>query len=344
MPESRPVPEYPWAKLCALNPATYASFAPEAEELEQDPLTRVTLFGPYDSGKSSLLKRLLVEGGCSIPEWLTVSARRETFEVESIEWFDLRLQDTPGLGGGAQSHSDTALQAAFGADVLLIVLPPQLITGEVDQIRSILQVYSEASEFASFRSLMFVISRVDEAGASPDDARDEFERRIQSKKQELAHLLDGLQIHVKPSSIFAVAADPYGMVGDLRTPSATFYDSGREWDGINSLVTTLKGLSRDRATLRESARRRIWRAALLDAGESLKVSLDEASEQLRVQTERERMFERAGEDMSECFADCRIRLNTQVVQQVESLVSSSITELEAVRPLLEQKLKVTLTA
>ena len=45
----------------------------------------VTFFGPYDSGKSTLLKRLLVDEGCKVPDWLTISPRPETFEQNKIE-------------------------------------------------------------------------------------------------------------------------------------------------------------------------------------------------------------------------------------------------------------------
>ena len=36
----------------------------------------VTFLGPYSSGKSTLLRRLVVEWNGDVPEWLTVSARR----------------------------------------------------------------------------------------------------------------------------------------------------------------------------------------------------------------------------------------------------------------------------
>ena len=42
------------------------------------------IFGAYDAGKSSLLKRILFEDGIQIPEWVIVSDRRETFAVDEV--------------------------------------------------------------------------------------------------------------------------------------------------------------------------------------------------------------------------------------------------------------------
>ena len=39
----------------------------------------VTMYGSYDTGKSALLRRLIVDSGSVVPEWLTISARHETF-------------------------------------------------------------------------------------------------------------------------------------------------------------------------------------------------------------------------------------------------------------------------
>ena len=41
----------------------------------------VSIVGPYSAGKSSLIKRLLVQEGYNVPDWLTISGRRETFEL-----------------------------------------------------------------------------------------------------------------------------------------------------------------------------------------------------------------------------------------------------------------------
>ena len=50
-----------------------------------DAALQVTVFGVYDAGKSSLIKRLLVELGAPVPDWLTISARPETYAATRVE-------------------------------------------------------------------------------------------------------------------------------------------------------------------------------------------------------------------------------------------------------------------
>ena len=54
----------------------------------------VTVYGAYDTGKSSLLRRLIVDAGAQVPEWLTISARHETFEVNEVEAAGCIMRDT----------------------------------------------------------------------------------------------------------------------------------------------------------------------------------------------------------------------------------------------------------
>src|SRR4051794_32172357 len=61
----------------------------------------VTLFGAYDPGKGAPVRRLLVDAGREVPEWVPISARHETFEVGAIDFRGVSLRDTPGLAPGA---------------------------------------------------------------------------------------------------------------------------------------------------------------------------------------------------------------------------------------------------
>src|SRR3546814_12370279 len=58
----------------------------------------VTFLGPYSPGKSSLLRRLVVDSGGEVPDWLTVSGRRETVELEGVDGGDLTVTDVPESG------------------------------------------------------------------------------------------------------------------------------------------------------------------------------------------------------------------------------------------------------
>jgi predicted GTPase len=97
----------------------------------------VTLFGSYDSGKSTLLKRLLVDAGVTVPDWLTIAARRDTFEVNEVKAMGCWFRDTPGIASGSVEHERAAREALTTTDVILIVFPPQLITGDREAILAV---------------------------------------------------------------------------------------------------------------------------------------------------------------------------------------------------------------
>ena len=74
-----------------------AEVAAEWREHAARDKVEVTFLGPYSSGKSTLLRRLVIDGGAHIPEWLTVSARRETFELNAVDVGDLTFTDAPAI-------------------------------------------------------------------------------------------------------------------------------------------------------------------------------------------------------------------------------------------------------
>ena len=132
--------EQAWSALDSI-PGTSDAVAQERlrwEEFRGLDTLEVVVFGAYDAGKSSLLKRLLVDWRIPVPEWLTVSGRRETFESKRAEANGLGLVDTPGLGGGNKEHDDLTLSAMRLADAYLWVLPPQLVTTEKERFLDIL--------------------------------------------------------------------------------------------------------------------------------------------------------------------------------------------------------------
>ena len=102
-----------------------------------------TLFGAFDTGKSSILRRLLVDSGQPVPDWLTVSARHETFADQLVEVAGCAIRDTPGLspeGLDVRSLKNSQVaRATLGlTDVLLVTLNPQLATGERDDLVKVL--------------------------------------------------------------------------------------------------------------------------------------------------------------------------------------------------------------
>jgi len=213
----------------------------------------VTIYGSYDSGKSSLLKRLLVDDGREVPDWLTISARRETFEVHETEAFGCLLRDTPGISGGNTSHETITHEALVLSDVFLVVLTPQLLTSDQEQIIQFLSgKFFNANLTNSFAegSLSIVIARMDEAGFDPSEDEDNYKHLVQRKRDELQQILRGNDIDLAPSYIHVVMADPYGQVGNIKQPTQADYDELRHVDGINVLTDTLRNLPTNLPSLR----------------------------------------------------------------------------------------------
>lgn len=217
---------------------------------------RTVLFGAYDAGKSTLLKRLLVDAGTHVPEWLTVSGRRETFEVRSVESEGIVFLDTPGWSGGNAEHDLISLREVQLVDAYLWVLPPQLVTADK-------QAYLD---FASGRhfgdglpatvvadATIAVIARMDEAGVDPEDNPDGFQELAARKAAELRSMLHAGGVEADLRAVMCVAADPFQMVGSDPAPDRELYDHSRNWDGVEALARSLRSMCSERESLRVAA-------------------------------------------------------------------------------------------
>lgn len=217
-----------------------------------------TLFGAFDTGKSSILRRILVDAGQAIPEWLTVSARHETFDDHVVDVSGVSIRDTPGLspqGADARSleNSRVARESLGLTDVLLVTLNPQLATGERDELLQIL-----ADDWPA-RSVWFLISRADEGGVDPmldPTGFDAWGERKRAELRESLHLDDDEAIHV-------IVPD-YGQLGAFEPdPEPSTWDLSRAWDGMDHLQTALKELhDGNLAKSREAAKDRYWGRAI----------------------------------------------------------------------------------
>lgn len=224
----------------------------------------VVVFGAYDAGKSSLLKRLLVDWRIPVPEWLTVSGRRETFESKHVVAQGLGLTDTPGLGSGNNEHDDLTLGAMRLADVYLWVMPPQLVTTGKERFLEVL-----FGDVGIAEATIAVVARMDEAGVDPSDNEVGFAGLRLKKKEELASLVAAASSARKLSSIHCVVADPYQIVGNTTNPEPEIYDIGRSWDGVEGLANEVLALRKQRRELRAQAGARFVRLLLSDVRHEL---------------------------------------------------------------------------
>lgn len=226
----------------------------------------VTVYGAYDTGKSSLLRRLIVDAGQLVPAWLTISARHETFEVNEAQHPGCVLRDTPGFVAGAHDvradmNSRLANQAVGLTDVAIITVTPQLATAEYPVLQDLLRRQWDTG------TLWFVISRFDEAGVDPESDLDGYQALAQRKTDELRRALE-LEDDVP---IFVVSQDFAQMAGSERNPDAELWDDFRSWDGVAALSAAVAEVGRsDLASLRSAAAQRYWHNITLTALDGLR--------------------------------------------------------------------------
>lgn len=250
----------------------------------------VTVFGAYDAGKSSLLKRLLVEAGEPVPDWLTVSARRETFEIGETNAFGCTFRDTPGIEGGNEEHEMIARDALVVSDVILLVMPPQLLTGDLDTMLAVIsgKIFTP-SGMPMAGAVKTVIARLDEGSVDPTDDEEGYQEFLVSKRFEWQNLLSSRQLTQSEADVFTVAADPYQCVGNDPAPLRESYgEAYRKWDGIDQLIVALRSLPRQLPALRAASRHRFYRIRLQVVQESVQQQLRELGlqrEQLSIRRE-----------------------------------------------------------
>jgi len=232
----------------------------------------VTVFGSYDTGKSSLIRRILVDGGVAVPDWLTISGRHETFDVNRVDWAGCVLRDTPGLAVGAddvrgKANTSLAQEAVAVTDLAVVTVTPQLATGERDVLRRLIDGDWTAD------NLWFVISRFDEAGIDPDDDLDGYWQLADRKVTELRKSLD-----VAPDvPVHVVCQDFAQYAGASRDVDAGIWDDSREWDGMDVLERALERIGeRDLAPLRGLTEQRYWNLVVRDVIAELRPDLREA--------------------------------------------------------------------
>lgn len=237
----------------------------------------LTLFGAFDTGKSSILRRLLVDAGQPLPSWLTISARHETFTENGVTVNGCLLRDTPGLSpdgldARSQSNSEVARSALGRTDVLLVTLNPQLTTGEHPELVDIL------SRGWSNDRVWFLISRADEGGVDPTLDPEGFEAWSVRKREELKRSLKLSD----SARVFVLVPDFAGLGAYEPDPTPAVWDISRDWDGMAELSAAMQELSaQDLAAYRDAAEQRFWKQAVSSRIAEVQTTLDD----LRVSAE-----------------------------------------------------------
>ena len=305
------------------------------EEFRNLETVEVVVFGAYDAGKSSLLKRLLVDWRAPVPEWLTVSGRRETFESKRVETPGLGLVDTPGLGSGNNEHDDLTLTAMRLADAYLWVLPPQLVTTGKERFFEV--IFGDVGIAAA---TIAIVARMDEAGVDPSDNEPGFAELCVKKKEELSSLVAAVSSPNKLNSIHSVVADPYQMVGNGQNLEPENYDIGRSWDGIESLARKILALRERRTELRPQAGARFARLLLSDVRDELRRLADDltqSKEGMDKEVDRHAIYEQRLDALQR---QTRAELRRRIEDALLSVSRSGDAGADSIRSLEESLAKV----
>jgi hypothetical protein len=278
------------------------------------PEVRVTLYGPYDAGKSTLLKRLLVEDGTPVPDWLRIGARPTTDECREVASGGFRYIDTPGFAARAGDREPAADAAITTSDVLMVVLTPQVTAEAGTYVAPLLPRRDPGQKVPvpfSAKSLLLVFAKAETAGPYPDDDPDEFTRLWKRKRAELARLLTEHGCVAPLPGIHVVIADldgNVGMAGDARSDDYAAGYGRTVDDGIGALCSALGAVAASGHELRATAYLRYWATLARQALERSIAEQDHLEETERA-AERER------------------GLLTSVVAQLDALDQRAATEL-----------------
>lgn len=208
----------------------------------EHPKPSVVILGDYSAGKSSLVKRLLVEMSGSVPDDLHVRGSVATSTASTYELDHIRLVDTPGFQSGKAAHDQQALEAAAGAALVLVVVHVNLLIGDMALLELIVKGTDET--VAKDGRILYLINRSDELGVDPTSSPEDYLLLRRRKADELIAALGSRRIFVDKSEVHALAGDPFGEVGGQLDVSRGDFDSNRDWDGVDPVVRTLDTFSR----------------------------------------------------------------------------------------------------
>lgn len=276
---------------------------------------RLAFCGDYSTGKSSLIRRLLVDSDLPVPEGLEIRADPTTTHWAAYPWLDVVLVDTPGLRSGNAEHDKRAREALTEAAGVLFLFDNDLMTDAPGGV----------AEVARERAL-YVINRADRLGDPVDDPRT-FEGRVRRKRAELRDALAAHGADVPMDRIFCVASDPSGLAGSRTDVDAAHFDQFRDWDGLAEVGAALTELRAtvlvngvDVTVLSAGIERLRHRRARL--GEALRVTRLQEGQHRRLREDLERRVH-TGEAIG---ADWRGRLRHRLTDFAAQLVAEAVAE------------------
>ena len=212
----------------------------ELQAMAESGRPRIHLVGDYSAGKTSFIRRLLVDAGSPVPETLEVRADPTTDTPREYEWDGITLIDNPGFQSSDLAHDESALRALSDASAVLYLFQPNLIVGDDGYMTTVLRGSMERGMIPRQNQTFFVVNRSDELGVDPDDDPDAYRQLVQRKQTELSVALRSRNIHITSERVFCMASDPYGLVGNRADVDASAFDAYRDWDGFRQFTTNFR--------------------------------------------------------------------------------------------------------
>ena len=224
---------------CAGDPVALEAFA-DLQEISDDGRPRIHLVGDYNAGKSSFIKRLLLDGGSPVPPDLEIRANPTTDRAREYDWAGVRLIDSPGFQSGEATHTEHALRTFPDASAVIYLFQPNLVLGDDGHLITVLRGDRELGLVPKQERTFFVVNRSDELGVDPETDPNGYGQLADRKKTELSLALGSRGISVEPSSVFCMASDPFGLVGNRADVDATAFDPYRAWDGFGHFMSEFR--------------------------------------------------------------------------------------------------------
>lgn len=201
----------------------------------------LVVLGDYNSGKSSLIRRIMVDSGQQPHAAFDIRALPATAAAIRYQLPRFDLVDTPGLQSGHDEHDTTAFEAISEAALVFVVVHINLLVGNT----SILEELSRGSEMIATKGgrMLFLVNRCDELGVDPLTEPEAF-LNLQDRKGEELHAAFAVRsIEVDIDRIHCLSGDPFGLVGGDATAEPGDFDENRLWDGVAALTSVMSGLS-----------------------------------------------------------------------------------------------------
>ncbi|GAA4560983.1 GTPase [Planotetraspora kaengkrachanensis] len=201
----------------------------------------LAVLGDYNSGKSSLIRRIMVDSGRQPHAAFDIRALPATAAADRYQLPRLDLVDTPGLQSGHGEHDTAALEAIAEAALVFVVVHINLLVGNT----SILEELSRGSEMIAAKGgrMVFLVNRCDELGVDPLTAPEAFLNLQNRKREELRAAFAARSIEVEIDRIHCLSGDPFGLVGGDATAEPGDFDENRLWDGVTALTSAISSLS-----------------------------------------------------------------------------------------------------